>query len=207
MFRTVLMMKKRTTAIAAALSLLVCGSPLLTGCSGFRENIAFQDAQKKLFNLKDYSGAISDYSKVIKFNPSNSSAYNNRGYAKYNLGDNSGAILDFNKAIEINQTYTDAYYSRGIAKGNLEDYLGAISDYNKAIELIPNFADYYFYSGDAKDELRDYSGEISDLEDAYNNRVIAKALSRDMKGFCSDWTKASGPGDKDVARWVKEYCQ
>ena len=107
-------MQKRTTAIAAALSVLVCGSPFLTGCSSFRGNTVFQNALEKQ-NASDFSGAISDYSKVI----------------------------------EINPNYVYAYVNRGVEKNKVGD----------------------------------------------------------IKGACFDWTKASGFGDEDAAKWVKEYCQ
>ena len=93
-------MRKRTNGIAAVLSLLVCGSPLLTGCSSFGGNIAFENALDKQ-NAGDYSGAISDYNKVIKINPKDADAYFNRGYSKYELGYSLGAISDYSKAIEI----------------------------------------------------------------------------------------------------------
>jgi len=39
------------------------------------------------------------------------------------------------------------------------------------------------------------------------NRGYAKSNLGDMKSAYSDWTKTSGLGDEDAARWVKEYCQ
>ena len=87
-------MQKRTTAIAAALSVLVCGSPFLTGCSSFRGNTVFQNALEKQ-NASDFLGAVSDYNKAIEINPNNSSAYYNRGIAKGNLDDMSGACSDW----------------------------------------------------------------------------------------------------------------
>ena len=98
-------MKKRTTAIAAALSVLACGSPFLTGCSfSFRGNTVFQNALEKQ-NASDFLGAVSDYNKAIEINPNNSSAYNNRGTAKYKLGDNLGAISDYNDNVTTSHSH------------------------------------------------------------------------------------------------------
>ena len=64
-------------------------------------------------DLKDYNGAIADYTKAIELNPNYANAYYNRGISKHNLKDYNGAISDYNKAIEIDPNYANAYYNRG----------------------------------------------------------------------------------------------
>ncbi len=158
-------MKKRTTAIAAALSILVCGSPLLTGCSSFRGNSAFQNALEK--QNESYAGAILDYTKytkAIEIDPNNANAYVNRGIANRNLDNYSEAISDFSKAMEIDPKYVDAYVNRGIAKRTLGDSDGAIYDFNKVINIDPNNANAYVNRGLAKYYLGDNAGAISDYK-------------------------------------------
>ena len=48
-------------------------------------------------DLKDYTGAITDYNKAIQLKPDYAAAYNNRGAAKSKLEDYRGAIADYNK--------------------------------------------------------------------------------------------------------------
>ena len=84
------------------------------------------------FSLKDYKGAISEFSKTIILNPNYADAYINRGISKKKTLDYTGAITDYNKAIQLNPNNSDYFYNRGIAKYNLEDYNGSISDFNKA---------------------------------------------------------------------------
>ena len=55
---------------------------------------------KKLLN--DYQGAISDFTKAIKYNPNFAEAYYRRGNTKTLLNDNEGALSDYYKAFEIN---------------------------------------------------------------------------------------------------------
>ena len=86
-------------------------------------------------DLKDYNGAISDYTKAIELNPNYASAYNNRGNSKDDLKDYYGAISDFNKAIELDPNYANAYKNRGISKENLGDLNNACADWKKAAEL------------------------------------------------------------------------
>ena len=47
--------------------------------------------------LKDYTGALNDFTKAIELNPKNLIAYNNRAYKKIILKDLSGACEDWKK--------------------------------------------------------------------------------------------------------------
>ena len=55
------------------------------------------------YELKDYKGAIQDYTKAIELNPNHASAYYSRGNAKVQLQDYRGAMQDYIKANEINR--------------------------------------------------------------------------------------------------------
>lgn len=84
---------------------------------------------------KNYIGAISDYNKAIKLNPSFISAYINRATSKNKLSDYRGAIIDFSKAIQLNPNDGDAYFNRGNSKYSINDINGACLDWSKAGEL------------------------------------------------------------------------
>ena len=83
---------------------------------------------------------IVKYTKQIELDPTNASAYSNRGNAKKQLKDDYGAIADYSKAIEIDPNDVSAYNNRGNIKKQLKDDYGAIADYKKAIEIYPNSA-------------------------------------------------------------------
>ena len=129
------------------------------------------------FKLKDYNGAISNFTKAIELNPEYTNAYYNRALAKDRLNNHYGAISDYSKAIELDPK-EDVYCDRGVSKSKLKDYNSAISDYSKAIELNPVYVL------------------------AYHNRGIAKYLLGDRNGGCNDWRKASNLGDKTAKKWV-----
>ena len=133
-------------------------------------------------NIKDYQGAIIDYSRAIEIEPEYAIAYSNRGVAKYYLEDFRGAIIDYTKAIRIYPEYGLAYYNRALAKDNLQDYQGAIFDYSKAIKY-------------------DKSNTS-----AFKNRGILKENMNDIKGACSDWLQAARLGDIDSKKWFKDQC-
>ena len=88
-------------------------------------------------DLKDYKGAIADYTKAIELNPDFYDAYFNRGLAKNNLKDHYGGISDYTKVIEVDPNFGAAYNYRGIAKIMIDMDNDAITDFTKAIELDP----------------------------------------------------------------------
>ena len=51
--------------------------------------------------LKEFKGAIDDFTKAIEIDPNDDSSYKCRGLSKKILKDFKGALDDFNKAIEI----------------------------------------------------------------------------------------------------------
>ena len=92
-------MSRRTFAIAAALSVLALGSPLISSCSNpLTDNLYNSGVVKQ--KEGDHQSAIDFYDKAIEINPRLDIAYYNRGIAKYNLNDYQGAIVDYTKALE-----------------------------------------------------------------------------------------------------------
>ena len=58
-------------------------------------------------NLRDYRGAIADYSRAIEFKRDYAEAYHERGNAKSELGDHDGAEADRKQAIELDPALKD----------------------------------------------------------------------------------------------------
>ena len=81
-------MSRRTTAIAAALSVLALGSPLITANANPLARQYFDQGIEK-YDAGNYQGAILDYTKAIEIDPNNANAYVNRGITKMNLYDYS----------------------------------------------------------------------------------------------------------------------
>ena len=149
-------MKLRNTAIAAALSLIPVGQPLVIGTgaalttSAVMLSIAgkaqaesaefyFERALKKQNEEGDYYGAISDYNKVIEKKEVSTNnlatTYYNRGKAKSDIKDYKGALSDFNKTLQITPDDEMVYGSRGFAKMYLDDRRGGCADWRKASSL------------------------------------------------------------------------
>ena len=79
------------------LFVLVCFS-----VSGWAQSGPSLDAGIAKANKRDYSGAISEFNKVIAAKPSDAKAYYNRALARQQLSDFTGALQDLNRTISLN---------------------------------------------------------------------------------------------------------
>ena len=62
-------------------------------------------------SIKDFIGAMSDYTKAIEINPNYSNAYHNRAVtAARGLGDEISACEDFKKAISLGNAITSEWF-------------------------------------------------------------------------------------------------
>lgn len=99
--------------------------------------------------LKDYSGAILDYSKALEIEPEDHNAFNNRGYNKGKLGKYYQAIKDFEKSLSINPEFALPYANLSWAKFQINDMQGSCDDAKKAMALGRKATKDWFYSDGA----------------------------------------------------------
>ena len=78
--------------------------------------------------LKNYSGAIDDFTKAIEIDPDNVYSFERRADFKRESGDPKGAIVDYDKALSIDPNYTSSIGGRGTAKSYLKDMDGEFTD-------------------------------------------------------------------------------
>jgi len=156
------------------------------------ETVSPQDDLKSL--------SVDDLTKFIDLNPSNTSAYFNRGLSKSKLKDYDGALLDYSKVIDLDPSNTSAYFNRGLSKSYLKQYDAAIEDYSKAIDLDPSDGSAYTNRGTAKYYLKQYDAAIEDYSkvidldpsdaSAYYNRGTAKYYLKQYDAAIEDYSKA-----------------
>ncbi len=151
--------------------------------SSFSQNTQglFDKAYTKQKN-NDYKGAIKDYEKVIKADPTIKQAYYNRGTCYLGIKDFKSAILDFNKTIEMDPTYKEAYYNRAVANVSQEKFKEAIPDLDKILELDPKFPNTLTLRGQLK------------------------AQTGDLEGGCNDFNQAKENGDKEAKKYISQFC-
>lgn len=100
----------------------------------------YADKAKCKSELKDYYGAIDDYTKAInRTNKNEYSEYHNlfaqRAFCYLMQGKDNLALKDCNKAIEITNQKSTYFLYRGLAKQGLNQIKGACLDFSKAGEL------------------------------------------------------------------------
>lgn len=135
------------------------------------------------YNLRDYYGAITNYTKAIELAPNNSNLYYNRGNAKWLLKDYYGAIKDLEIAIKLNQNFSAAYCIRGNCNSALKKTNAAFSDFTKAIELDPY--NKYAY---------------------YNRGIIYNWDFNKKEKACLDWSRAGELGYSDAYTLINKIC-
>jgi len=96
--------------------------------------------------LDDKVGAISDYTRSLKIDPSDKVSYHNRGLIKSNQGDHRGAIADFNKAIQIDPSDGSIFDARGDVYWELGRISKACNDYMTAMSLGNERSTRWFFS-------------------------------------------------------------
>jgi tetratricopeptide (TPR) repeat protein len=171
-------------------------------------------------SIRDYTGAILDFSGAIKLDSGFKQAYENRGVAKFYLEDYPGAIADYTKALEIDPNDYSTHGRRGWAEYNIQDYSGAIDDFTKALEGPKYNIRYHNIRGRTKYQLRDYEGAIADFDkvikswtsgktqknNAYYWRGLSKIELGQKESGCLDLKKASKAGYIKADRAIGSYC-
>ncbi len=188
--------------------------------------IYYYNLGNKKFSLKDYSGAILDYTKAVEINPNFAQSYGGMCGAKINIGMNKEAVVDCNKALSLSNSNKLTNNDRAMiyanlcgANLNLGVHKDTIKDCTKALKFNPKNDLAFYNRGSAKIQLNDYYGAIYDLNKAidlnlnsnfiswyYSNRGIAKENVGDLRGACADWREASTFGDQNSKQWVSNQC-
>lgn len=98
---------------------------------------AYAARASQRFYKRDYDGAVSDYTEVIRLEPGRAQAYNNRGLMWRFKQDYERAIADFDEAIRLDPAYAKAWYNRAVANERADRLEPALADYRRFIELAP----------------------------------------------------------------------
>ena len=143
----------------------------------------YRQSAKSRWELKDFKGALKDWSVILEANPKDEDAYVSRAACKLNLNDNTGAIVDLDEAIKLNPKNPVSYCNRGVAKGANKVYVEALKDLDYAIKLK------------------------FDYPAAFVNRAAIKMASKDKIGACEDLEKADRLGDGMAYKLIERYCK
>ncbi|MBR0964718.1 caspase family protein [Bradyrhizobium diazoefficiens] len=94
-----------------------------------------------------YALAMQDFDGVIRRDPRDAEALNNRCWTRAATGDLPGALADCNLALQMNPGLSDAFDSRGLVNLKLGRNPEAIKDYTDAIQRNPRSSSSLFGRG------------------------------------------------------------
>ena len=94
-----------------------------------------------------YAFAMQDFDVVIRRDPRDAEALNNRCWTRAATGDLQGALADCNLALQSNPGLSDAFDSRGLVNLKLGRTAEAVKDYTDAIQRNPRSSSSLFGRG------------------------------------------------------------
>lgn len=167
--------KNFLNVILVAIILSACASPYhLTAAEREPKNWqGYYERGWERLQAKDWTGALSDFDHVVKFNPEEYSAWLNRGVAKQNLGDLEGALKDYSRTIELRPNGYSGYFHRAQLNKIRGEYKAGLEDLNVGIPYVPKgskhkevLAKAYLERSRFKENLGNLDGAIVDWEKA-----------------------------------------
>jgi tetratricopeptide (TPR) repeat protein len=160
-------MKCRLPAVSSDEKIAACTLVIEAG-TGPKEGLAwaYRIRAREFFRNRDFDRAITDYSQVIRFYPTDRYAYISRASANCYKANFDEAIADYDRAIELDPTDGLAYVGRAGAFVQKDDFERAFSDYARAIELNPSDVRAYLSRGSAHRTKGDIDRAIVDFDRA-----------------------------------------
>ncbi|MBW4491545.1 MAG: tetratricopeptide repeat protein [Oscillatoria princeps RMCB-10] len=92
-----------------------------------------------LYNLKNYSDAITSYDEAIRLDPKYEAPWNNRCEARLLLKKYQQALEDCNQAIALKPDYPFALSNKGYSLLGLQQYQDAINAFREALKIKPGY--------------------------------------------------------------------
>jgi TPR repeat protein len=134
---------------------------------------------QQLTKSGNFAEAIKNLDDVIRFNPADPEALNNRCWARAIVGDLNNALRDCNQALAIRPRYADALDSRGFVNLKLGRADNAIDDYDAALSVDPKRASSLYGRGIARTRRGDNVAGSNDIGAAKSLQAgIAEEFSR-----------------------------
>ncbi|MCM1368803.1 MAG: tetratricopeptide repeat protein [Candidatus Amulumruptor caecigallinarius] len=127
--------------------------------------------------LKDYAGADSTFSFLLRIYPRFEEGYTARGRLQMVRGDTVRALEDVSKAISMNQNLIQPFLLRAEIESKQKNWQDALNDMDYAVKLRPHEADLYVNRAYLRYNLDDYFGAMADYNYAlelqpFNNAAL-----------------------------------
>lgn len=132
----------------------------------FKEVIDFFYSIASEWKITEIQSIYSKFLEVLKNNPNDIKALNDRGFHFYHKEYYTLAIEDYNKIIQLDSDYIEAYRQRGISYYEINKNDKAIDDFNFILKINPGDAGIYRLRGKAYTRKFDYKKAIEDFKEA-----------------------------------------
>ena len=132
--------------------------------------------------LKDFQGAVDDYSLALKLDPKQADYWFDRAIAKEKLKDKEGALADYTEAIKVQEDFDKGWLNRGNLLSSMGRTKEAIEDYTVAIRYNPEY------------------------EHAFYNRALALHKAGNPKDACNDLLAAQKFGMVIEKKVIDKIC-
>lgn len=147
--------------------------------------------------MKDYAGADSTYSQLMRYHPRFEGGYLGRAKLAAVNGDTIAALESINRALEINANSVNALVMRAdLAIQRDKDFKSALADMDAAIKLQPRIPGFFINRSYLRYNLDDYYGAMADLDYAVEldpvnstaryNRALLRAEVHDTNHAIED---------------------
>jgi tetratricopeptide (TPR) repeat protein len=115
---------------------------------------------------KEYASAIAALSQVLRDDPQNVHALNNRAIAYLEIGLQSEAEADFDEATRVTVHDHIPFVNRGLLRERSGDLERAVADYTRAIEIAPASSGPWTLRARARAELGFAREALADYDQA-----------------------------------------
>lgn len=169
----------------------------------------------------DPESAIKDFNEVIRRNPSDPSAFVNRGNAYRDMDELQKAVNDYSKAINLSTDHFTAMFNRALVQTSLKNYELALKDLDAAVILNQQYPEAHNARGDVYRTLKRYEAAEKEFTqaiklyprytDAYVNRALLNVDLKNYEAARADFSQAIvlSPGDAEAMNdfaWFLATC-
>ncbi len=167
-----------------SLALLIPVAVLLAACAT-PDMTPYYDGVR-LYREGWYGSAKDAFDTVVRQDPGNAAAINNRGVSKARLGDLDGAVVDYTLALERTPQDAEIVFNRGNAYAAAGNLPAAVKDFTAAVTLKPDYSQAFFNRGTVRASLGDTTGAFADWQfaiavdpDPWTKAAMARAVGLD----------------------------
>jgi tetratricopeptide (TPR) repeat protein len=137
-------------------------------------------ASQKLTKSGNFAEAIKNLDEVLRFNPADPEALNNRCWARALLGDLDNALKDCDRALQLRPRYADAFDSRGLVNLKLGRSNNAVDDYDAALVMDPKRPSALYGRGIARIRKGDVEAGRNDIGAA---KAVQAGIAEEFAGY------------------------